>query len=910
MDFCRWVMVTFCISLYVTVSPAKKCIPESLQNCRCLGPTPGGSYVINCRNARLDDIPKGIPTYVTQLILDENNITTIQNNSFTNGLPKLLLLSMRHNNLNHIEPGAFRNMSSLEILDMFDNNLQENDSLPLSVFEPISNSLKVLDIRRNLMNDNITLIDYPIAVRALKKLSVLKLDCIKLKPLPPEYGELESLQRLIFGGGRSDVIHLASTMFDAVSNINISEINLVNLRLGYVNGSTIGKVRSLQILELGHNLNLAPYLSAIIQGLKNTSIQRLRLNNTNIGDNANVLIKNMHGLHIKELLMDQNGIYNIDPILTSSIPKIEILSFGDNYLYERSALIWDIYHLEFLVGLNLSWQQRENSLFSVEKEEIPHLELEKNPMKLVAAKTKQHQRFKRKIHICQTGFSCPVKIPKYMQWVDMSHYGLHLPDVPELVILTNSTLKYVNVAYSGVQFFRKPIFCPTGKFHTTVQIETFDFRFNTIQCFNESMFDYEVTHCKWDSLKHLYFRSNKLGEVEGNICNADKNNTLGFLKPLRNLTVLDLSMNSLGESLKFSDLKTLIRLEMLDVSSNNLKTWTLNIEEMTKLDMVNISNNNLRCLSVYSTRVLDRLQRQRTKPGSVAIDMTGNELSCSCECLDFYKWLKITKVNVVNFRKYQCVFPDGKTWVLNRLDTIVAKLEAECYTTVWFDLWISIVILSYCLIFALTMMYRLRHEIKYMWIRMMMNREKLERLFSSNKYRFKFDAFISCEHRDARVFVYRHLLPNLETKNKGLTAPWLKSTRGDGNSESSISDGVEMSFCVAQRDFIVGEAIIKNVMRAIKGSRKTILIVSKFSLSSNWCEEEMRIAHQESLDRGKNIIICIFMPGVEQDKLPGTIRMITKFVTCLKWPRDERAQKVFWLMLQKAIMDGAQDDII
>lgn len=912
MDFRRWAIVTFCISICITVCPAKKCIPESLQNCSCTGPTPGGSYVINCRNASLDDIPKGIPTYVTQLILDENNLTTIQNNSFANGLPKLLLLSMRHNNLNHIETDAFRNMSSLKILDMFDNNLQENDSLPLSVFVPISNSLKVLDIRRNLMKDNITLVDYPIAVRALKKLKVLKLDCIKLKPLPPEYGELQNLQRLIFGGGRSDVVHLADTMFDAVSSINILEINLVNLRLGYVHGSTIGKVRSLQILELGHNLNLAPILEDIIQGLKNTSIQRLRLNNTNIGDRANAVIKSMHGLQIKELLMDQNSIYNIDPILTTNIPNIEILSFGDNYLYERSALIWDIYHLEFLVGLNLSWQQRENSVFSVEKEEIPQLQLENNPMKMevVGAKTKQHERFRRgtsKIHICERDFSCPVKIPKYMQWVDMSHYGLHLPDVPELVILTNSTLKYVNLAYSEVQFFKKPTFCPTGLFHTTVQIETFDFRFNTIQCFNESMFDYEVTHCKWDSLKHLYFESNKLGEVEGNICNTDKNNTLGFLKPLRNLTVLDLSMNSLGESLKFSDLKTLTQLEMLDISSNNLKAWTLNIEEMTKLDIVNISNNNLRCLSVYSTRVLDRLQRQRTKPGSIAIDMTGNELSCSCECLDFYKWLKITRVNVVNFRKYHCVFPDGKTWVLNRLDTIVAKLEAECYTTVWLDLWISSLILSYCLIFALTMMYRLRHEIKYMWIRMMMNREKLERLFSSNKYRFKFDAFISCEHRDARVFVQRHLLPNLETKNKGLTAPWLKSTRGDGNSESN---DVEMSFCVAQRDFVVGEAIIKNIVRAIEGSRKTILIVSKFSLSSDWCEEEMRIAHRVSLDRGKNIIICIFMPGVEPDKLPGTIRMIIKFVTCLKWPRDERAQKVFWLMLRKAIMDGAQDDII
>ena len=52
------------------------------------------------------------------------------------------------------------------------------------------------------------------------------------------------------------------------------------------------------------------------------------------------------------------------------------------------------------------------------------------------------------------------------------------------------------------------------------------------------------------------------------------------------------------------------------------------------------------------------------------------------------------------------------------------------------------------------------------------------------------------------------------------------------------------------------------------------------------------------------------MPGVEQDKLPDTVRVIVKHVTCIKWPKEHGAQKVFWLMLRKAIMDGAQEDDI
>ncbi len=50
------------------------------------------------------------------------------------------------------------------------------------------------------------------------------------------------------------------------------------------------------------------------------------------------------------------------------------------------------------------------------------------------------------------------------------------------------------------------------------------------------------------------------------------------------------------------------------------------------------------------------------------------------------------------------------------------------------------------------------------------------------------------------------------------------------------------------------------------------------------------------------------MNGVDQKKLNGTIRLITKTVHCLQWPgTDEAAQKLFWLQLKKAILEGADD---
>ena len=89
-----------------------------------------------------------------------------------------------------------------------------------------------------------------------------------------------------------------------------------------------------------------------------------------------------------------------------------------------------------------------------------------------------------------------------------------------------------------------------------------------------------------------------------------------------------------------------------------------------------------------------------------------------------------------------------------------------------------------------------------------------------DRKRYLFSAFVSCDHRDAKYFVYRKLLPNLETEE------------------------TKLKFCVAQRNFLVGATILDNIMRAIQKSRKVIFIVSQYFLQSKWCKEELLIAHQ------------------------------------------------------------------
>ena len=52
------------------------------------------------------------------------------------------------------------------------------------------------------------------------------------------------------------------------------------------------------------------------------------------------------------------------------------------------------------------------------------------------------------------------------------------------------------------------------------------------------------------------------------------------------------------------------------------------------------------------------------------------------------------------------------------------------------------------------------------------------------------------------------------------------------------------------------------------------------------------------------MIICIFMPEIKlkERHLPARINMLRHKVTCIKWPRDPAAEKVFWIQVQRALL--------
>ena len=263
------------------------------------------------------------------------------------------------------------------------------------------------------------------------------------------------------------------------------------------------------------------------------------------------------------------------------------------------------------------------------------------------------------------------------------------------------------------------------------------------------------------------------------------------------------------------------------------------------------------------------------------LNLSHNPLRCSCSCLEFYQWMRTVHkyVNFTDFHSYQCTFDDEKLVNLSDLNLIVDILRFHCVPRDWSPMRKATftIFIVFTLILTATTSFRFRHTLRYHWLKHKVHREYLERHVLNQKYRF--DAFVSCD-RVGAIWAKRNFLPNLENESTG------------------------MKFCVAQRDFLVGATIIDNIVRSINQSRKVVCIISQNFLKRGWCKEELLIAHQESLDRGKNIFICIFMPDIVHNQLPDRFRYILNHVTCIKWPRDPAAQQVFWIMLQRGLFDG------
>lgn len=120
---------------------------------------------------------------------------------------------------------------------------------------------------------------------------------------------------------------------------------------------------------------------------------------------------------------------------------------------------------------------------------------------------------------------------------------------------------------------------------------------------------------------------------------------------LTQLIKLHLEQNEISEfrdSNVFCDLPNLLDLYLGD---NTLTALHFNISCLHKLRFLDLQRNKFTKVVEHDLQAMDALIKHNQ---SIAIDLTGNPLECSCKLNPFMKWMKKTKVFVRNKDNLMC----------------------------------------------------------------------------------------------------------------------------------------------------------------------------------------------------------------------------------------------------------------
>ncbi|XP_029948770.1 toll-like receptor 2 [Salarias fasciatus] len=351
--------------------------------------------------------------------------------------------------------------------------------------------------------------------------------------------------------------------------------------------------------------------------------------------------------------------------------------------------------------------------------------------------------------------------------------------------------------------------------------------------------------CRWpDSLRFLNLSSCHLTAVTR------------CLPP--SLRVLDLSNNHLTEfdtELPF--------LTHLDVSGNkigNLPAGGL----YPRLTVLSVQNNNLQKLSSKDLQAYKALRR--LKAGE-------NPYFCSCEFVAFMTGGRMNHRKLLGGELdfYVCSSPDAER---GRRVSDVRLPAFRCHTASALAALCS-GILGVCLLAAAAWR---RFSVGW-YIRMTCAWLRAKRKPRLKKGPPQYDAFVSYSDMDS-AWVETHLVPELEQSHP------------------------PVRLCLHKRDFLPGGWILDNIMDAIEKSHRTLFVLSRHFVRSEWCVYELDYTHFRLFDQNDDTVVLILLEPIDKRTIPKKfcrLRRAMNSRTYLEWPADGGQLAAFWKRLRAAI---------
>ncbi|XP_037312430.2 toll-like receptor 22 [Pungitius pungitius] len=889
-----------------------------------------------CSRLHLQAVPRDIPSTVQGFDLSENKISAIQASDFKN-FSVLITLDLKRNVISQIHTGAFADLISLKRLTLNNNRLT---AIRDDVFHGLS-SLTELRINNNRIR-NVSSTSF----KSLTSLTFLDFSYNQLHHLSKVHTILQQLPNLLELSVKSNLITSFSSWELTNSSLKLNSLDLsqnniavfrvtadVFPNLTRLNIGRIASKKSTMLWDIRKNTFFS-YLSTLdISGLKmdnnsmralegnfNPSLTSLRMNamrGTRLTKLVNVscsiptvssLQLRQNDLHyinaqffqlcanITEMDLGQNTIKNISYEAFRSLPGLKILNLSLNKLYSVQPATSNLPTLEELdlsqnyiaaLGCNSFANLTMLKILSLHRNSITVLKkcVFEGLIKLQVLKLQNNS-----ISKLDGAFTIHLPNLKQLRLNINKLTVIKRRDFAGLQSLENLTLdnnlidKMEFGSFSGLsnltdlQLSKNKIDETTlrDRFHDLINLNRLDLSENRIQFKNQFL-----SHPPFSQLSRL---ENLL--FLGNGRRGKSLLPYNLLQGLTNLLLFSGRKNQLL-SLHKDTFSYTPRLQTLDISANDFRDLSsVLFDPIQGLENLYISKTSLDSLDFLIQANLSKLEFLQGKlnqysvlreeviksvPSLVYINLEGNSFTCDCDNAFFRSWIVNNKqTQVYEADKFVCNYPvDLKGMKLLNLDVRSCTVNTE------FIYFIS----TACtiLLFMLTSFtyHFLRWQLAYayyLFLALLFD-TKLKNKQQPNQY----DAFVSYNSSD-EPWVMRELLPKLEGEQG-----W--------------------RLCLHHRDFEPGKPIVDNITDAIYGSRKTICVISRRYLDSEWCSREIQVASFRLFDEQKDVLVLVFLEDIPMAELSPYYRMrkLLKRRTYLSWARAGKHPNLFWEKLGQAL---------
>ncbi|XP_030287850.1 toll-like receptor 13 [Sparus aurata] len=898
----------------------------SLKNCMIVFPESANNLRVSCKKGDLTAVPDDIPRNATSIDLSTNQILKITDTDLR-CLSKLISLEVYYNSISYIDDGAFVDLVKLRTLSMSNNKLT---NLTDNIFKGLSKLVKL-----TLSSNRISYIS-PVAFQSLISVQSVELNnnhLHRITDITPIL-KLPTLHSLFLG-----LNQFTSFQSDDLP-LNVSNLRLLMLDLNPLRSFSITKdifpylktldlrrcssdmewdvanktfLRSLTSLALaGTDVSFEPY-SAVLQtteslqtltlysvktwideglvefvcqipslralfvtasdmGTINDSLLRACSQVTDLTLSSNHLCKlSEHSFRsmtqLRLLSLDGNDLSQV-PLALRGLSTLEIVDLSFNFISDLGC--HDFLNLTKLTKLNLKHNRisKLQGCVFMYLTNLKVLNIEDNSV------YNFYSAFKMNLHKLESLNLHNHHLLNIMQGDFMGLSSLRVLDLESDTSAWADdgffegldNLQTLSVSLGG---YRKELFIGIPQLENLILHLTDDGNQKSYQQKDDAPFSnlpnlrrlimkvYDqrqevISPYLLKGLKSLeYFTAEKF------FMSSLQPDTFKYTPKLTDLHIVDSHLSDLMPELFWP----IPNLQTLDLSKNNFRSLDFLVRaKLAALSWLKISENKL---STIKETVFQSL------PALTYLDMIGNPLACECSNYGFIQWVQSnSQTQVVNGHQFTCAFP------LSQQGNKFLDFDTHsCWIDGSFLYFLSSTSLVVFTVLASFIYHFLRWHLAYSYYLFLAFLYDKRRKASPHRY----DAFVSYNIHD-EAWVYKEMLPVLEGEQG-----W--------------------RLCLHHRDFEPGKPIVENITDAIYGSRKTICVISRHYLQSEWCSREIQMASYRLFDEQEDVLILLFMEDIPAHQLSPyyQMRSLVKRRSYLSWPQAAQHTGVFWENIRRAL---------